>query len=158
MLLIRSIGATCSACLLIYSGFTRWQRWHREEQQMLRVGLSTALGSVADGSSPENQTTQVPDGCWELIKNLLRDLLLTLWELLFYAVAGQTGRRHHSKIAELEKALKSPCYQGKFGESEKNSFCFGQSIRFLQNHFVFFVIFQSVVTECNIKQMISQQK
>lgn len=45
---------------------------------MLRVGLSAAVGSVTDGSSPENQTAQVPDGCRELIKNLLRDLLLTL--------------------------------------------------------------------------------
>lgn len=45
---------------------------------MLRVGLSMAAGSVADGSSPENETVQVPDRRRGSIKTLLKDLLLTL--------------------------------------------------------------------------------
>lgn len=110
---------------------------------MLRVGLSTVVGSVADGSSPENQAAQVPDGRRGLSKILLKDLL-TLRELLFYAVAGQTGTRARSEISDLEKAPKCQHSQGKLGK--KKSFCFGQNMVFLQNHFVFFVIFQSVVT------------
>lgn len=122
---------------------------------MLWVGLSTAIGSVADGSSPENQAVQVPDGHRGLIKNLLNHLL-TLRELLFDAVAGQTGKRDRSEISKLEKTPKCQRSQGKFGK--KKSFCFGQNVVFLQNHFVFFVVFQSVVTGCNIKQMISKQE
>lgn len=143
-LLAGSIGATCSTHLLMISNwFTELQQCHRQKQQMLRVGLSTAAGSVADGSSPENQAAQVPDGRRGLSKILLKDLL-TLRELLFYAVAGQTGMRARSEISDLEKAPKCQCSQGKLGK--KKSFCFGQNIVFLQNHFVFFVIFQSVVT------------
>lgn len=39
---------------------------------MLWVGLSTAVGSVADGSGPGNQAVRAPDGCRGLIKKIIK--------------------------------------------------------------------------------------